>query len=53
MKHRQSRKKDQVLPLYTTYALASVEEVDPETGVGTPTQLAVEDAKDWVDHNQK
>ena len=53
MKQRHSRKKDQVQPLYTTYALADVAEVDPVTGVGKPTELGVKEAKDWVDHNKK
>ena len=53
MKERQSRKKDKVQPLYATYALADVDEVDPVTGVGTPTELGVKEAKDWVDHNKK
>jgi len=53
MKNRQLRKKDQIQPLYTTYALSSVDEVNPESGYATPTELGVEDAKDWVDHNKK
>ena len=53
MKHHKSRKKDRVQPLYTTYALADVDEVDPATNVGKPTELGVKEAKDWVDHNKK
>ena len=53
MKERRQRKKDQVQPLYTTYALSDVAEVDPVTGAATPTELGVKEAKDWVDHNHK
>jgi len=53
MKQRKPRKRDKVLPLYTTYALASTKEVDPDTNVGKPTEKGVIDAKNWVDHNQK
>ncbi|MCL2368097.1 MAG: DUF3787 domain-containing protein [Oscillospiraceae bacterium] len=53
MKYRQSRKKDKVQPLYTTYALSDTAEVDPVTGYARPTELGVKEAKDWVDHNQK
>ena len=53
MKQRRPRKKDQVQPLYTTYALSNVAEVSPASGYATPTELGVKEAKDWVDHNQK
>jgi len=53
MKQRRPRKKDQVQPLYTTYALSSAAKTDPVSGYATPTNLAVQDAKDWVDHNHK
>ena len=53
MKSRQSRKKDQVQPLYTTFALADPAETDPESGYTAPTELGVEEAKNWVDHNKK
>ena len=53
MKHRLPRKKDKVQPLYTTYALSDVAEVDPESGAAIPTERGVKEAKDWVDHNPK
>ena len=53
MKQRRTRKKDKVQPLYATYALSDVAEVDPVTGYAAPTELGVKEAKDWVDHNHK
>jgi len=53
MKERLPRKRDQVQPLYTTYALSDVAEKNPVTGAGTPTEIGVKEAKDWVDHNEK
>jgi len=53
MPKRKREKQDEVVPLYTTYALADVDEIDPRTNVGKPTEIGVKEAKDWVDHNKK
>ena len=53
MKKRLPRKKDKIQPLHTSYALADVEQTDPESGTTIPTDLGVAEAKDWVDLNQK
>ncbi|MCL2568334.1 MAG: DUF3787 domain-containing protein [Oscillospiraceae bacterium] len=54
MKERKTRKKDEVVPLYTTYALSDVEVRNPVTNAAVrPTEIGVKEAKDWVDHNKK
>ncbi len=38
---------------HLTAAWANIERVDPVSGVATPNELEVENAKEWVDANQK
>jgi len=49
------RKRDQnkyVAP-YATYVLADPDRKNSKTGETKPSEDAAEEAKDWVDHNEK
>jgi len=50
MKIRKKRKETQ--SPFATYAVADPQEESPESGTTIPSEIAVEDAKDWVDHHQ-
>ena len=53
MKQRKPRKKDKVQSKFATMCFADPGKVDPETGYAAPTELGINEAKNWVDHNKK
>lgn len=38
---------------HLTAAWANIDKVESASGVTTPSQISVEEAKEWVDSNQK
>ncbi|MCL2827194.1 MAG: DUF3787 domain-containing protein [Oscillospiraceae bacterium] len=50
---KKKTKKDRVQPDNATYALADAKVTNPVTGTTIPTEAGVDEAKNWVEHNQK
>jgi len=51
MKDKKRRKS--VIPEFETLAILDAKKKTPETNISIPSQRAVEEAKEWVDENQK
>lgn len=51
MKDKKGRKP--VTPAFETLAILDAKRKTPETNISIPSQRAVEEAKEWVDENQK
>ncbi len=49
----QDKKKHKLLGAFKTLAVLDIQEEMPETKVSIPSAECVEEAKDWVDHNEK
>lgn len=42
-----------IVPMFLTLAILDKACTEPETNISIPSAIAVEDAKSWVDENQK
>lgn len=52
MESKNNLQKDFV-PVFETMAILDETESTPVTNIAIPSEEAVKDAKDWVDHNEK
>jgi len=50
---KQPHQKRKPVPVFETLAILDRTNIEPVTNVSIPSDQAVSDAKDWVDHNKK